>query len=123
MAAARQKEDAQVIDMSARRKSKPATTPEGRERQLVAAAVDLAEEQLRNGTASAQVITHYLKLGSSREFLEQEKIKLENELLGAKREMLASQARVEELYGRALDAMRSYAGQPPEALDEGEYDE
>ena len=96
----------------------PATTPDGRERQLIAAAYDLAEEQIRSGTATAQVITHFLKLGSTREFLEQERLRHENELLEAKREAIASAQRVEELYKTALDAMRTYAGQPPPTFDD-----
>jgi len=95
-----------------------ATTLDGREQQLVALAVDEAERQIRAGTASAQVVTHFLKLGSTREKLEQERIAHENELLVAKREALASQARVEELYSKALGAMRQYSGQDPI----GEYD-
>lgn len=93
---------------------RPAATPEGRENQLIAAAVDLAEKQIRNGTASSQVITHYLKLGSTRERLEQERLSLENEFTTAKMEALASQKRVEELYEEALDAMRKYAGHEPD---------
>jgi hypothetical protein len=89
-------------------RGRPATTPEGRENQLIAAAVDLAEKQISEGTASAQVITHYLKLGSSRERLEQEKIALENELLVTKREAMESAKRVEDMYAEALNAMRSY---------------
>jgi hypothetical protein len=89
---------------------RPATTPEGREKQLIAHATDLAEKQMLEGTASAQVITHYLKLGSTREKLEQERLGKENELLDAKRDAIASAKRVEELYITALDAMRSYAG-------------
>ena len=96
----------------------PATTPEGRENQMVSLAVDLAEMQLAEGTASAQVITHYLKLGSTREKLEQERIAQENKLLKAKVESLASVKRIEELYGEALNAMRSYAGHPPEEIDD-----
>jgi hypothetical protein len=96
-----------------RRRRKPATTPEGRENQLISSAVDLAEKQMQEGTASAQVITHYLKLGSSREKLEQERLANENALLVAKREAMASAARVEELYGAAIDAMRKYAGHDP----------
>lgn len=88
----------------------PATTPDGRENQLISAAVDLAERQIQEGTASAQVISHFLKLGSSRERLEQKRLQSENALLEAKRENMASQARVEELYGAAIEAMRSYAG-------------
>jgi hypothetical protein len=88
--------------------------------QLVALAVDRAEQQLRDGTASAQVITHYLKLGSTREKLEQERLAKENNLLDAKREALASAARVEDLYKTALDAMRSYAGYEPN--EDPDYD-
>jgi hypothetical protein len=90
----------------------PATTPEARENQLISAAVDLAETQLSAGTASAQVITHYLKLGTTREQLEQEKLRQENELLKAKVESLASMARIEEMYSNALNAMRTYQGGP-----------
>ncbi len=97
---------------------KPATTPDARENQLIVAAVDLAEKQLKDGSASAQVITHYLKLGSSRERLEQERLELENSLTQVKMEALASAKRVEELYSSALDAMRSYAGQEPVDTDE-----
>lgn len=105
-------------------KRPPATTPEARENQLIAKAVDLAEKQLEEGKASAQVITHYLKLGSSREKLEQERIANENSLLVAKREAMASAQRVEELYGAAIDAMRAYAGQDPlEVENEGDLDD
>lgn len=98
-------------------KRRPATTPDGRENQLVALAVDLAEKQIREGTVSSQVLTHYLKLGSSRERLEQERLRRENHLLEAKAEAMASAKRVEELYGKALNAMRTYAGQDPIDLE------
>jgi hypothetical protein len=96
-----------------RRRRKPATSPEQRENQLVSLASDLAEEQIRGGTASSQVITHFLKLGSSRERLEQERLRHENELSKVKREAIEGQKRVEELYMSALDAMRSYSGANP----------
>lgn len=99
------------------KKRRPATTPEGRENQLIALAVDLAEEQIKAGTVSSQVLTHYLKLGSSREKLEQERLRRENHLLAAKAEAMASAKRVEELYGKALNAMRTYAGQDPVDLE------
>jgi hypothetical protein len=88
----------------------PATTLESREMQMVALAVDLAERQLSDGTASAQVITHYLKLGTTRERLEQEKLTRENQLLSARAEALAGGQRIEELYTEAIAAMRNYAG-------------
>ncbi len=96
----------------------PATTEEGRENQLVSLAIDLAEKQLMAGTASAQVITHYLKLGSTREHLEQERLRRENLLLDSKVEMMASAKRVEELYEQALSAMRLYSGKEDTELEE-----
>lgn len=98
---------------------RPATTSKGRENQLISLAVDLAERQMLEGTASAQVITHYLKLGSTREQLEQDRLAGENLLLQAKIETLHSQKRIEELYESALNAMRTYSGQDPEE----EYDD
>lgn len=108
--AARRKQTSEETSSAKRR---PARTPEARENQLISLAVDLTERQLRDGTASSQVISHYLKLGSSRERLEQERLKNENILLEAKAEALASARRVEELYSKALNAMRTYAGQEP----------
>ena len=90
---------------------RPALTPEARENQLISLAVDLAEKQLQEGTASSQVITHYLKLGSGRERLEREKLEEENKLLKARTEQLQSMKRVEELYEEAIKAMKNYGGQ------------
>lgn len=92
------------------KRRRPAMTEESREHQLVSLAIDLAERQLSEGIASSQVITHYLKLGSTRERLEQERLHRENLLLDSKVEMMASAKRVDELYAQALDAMRNYAG-------------
>lgn len=110
--------------MAERRKKsrRPATTDESRESQLVSLAIDLAEKQLAEGTAAAQVITHYLKLGSTREKLEQERLARENELLGARVDTLASAKKVEELYAAALDAMRQYAGREVQNMDD-DYDD
>ena len=85
-------------------------SPEGRENQLIARAVDLAEKQLIDGTASSQVIVHYLKLGTQKEKEEVEKLKRENELLIAKKEAYQSAKHVEELYSKAIEAMKSYSG-------------
>lgn len=95
---------------------RPALTPEARENQMISLAVDLAERQLQEGTASSQVITHYLKLGSTRERLEHERLEEENKLLKARTEQIQSMKRVEELYEEAIKAMRNYGGQ-------GEQDE
>lgn len=105
------------------RLGRPAMSPEARENQMIAYAVDLAEKQLREGTASSQVITHYLKLGSSKERLEREKLERENELLRAKAESLQSAQRSEEVYKEALKAMRTYSGQiTDEEEEEDDYD-
>lgn len=92
------------------RRRRPATSLESKENQMILLAMDLAEKQLAEGTASSQVITHYLKLGTTRERLEKEKLERENELLRAKTENLESAKRVEELYANAIDAMKIYKG-------------
>jgi hypothetical protein len=88
----------------------PATTPDERENQLIVLAVDLAEQQFLTGEASAQVLTHFLKLGSSRERLEQQRLKNEVALLETKRELMESEKRTEALMRDALNAMRGYSG-------------
>ncbi len=100
-------------------RSRPALTPEARENQLISLAVDLAEQQLRDGTASAQVITHYLKLGSTKERLEKEIMKEQKTLLAAKTEALKSSQISESLYREALAAMKSYryGGEDEDAED------
>lgn len=92
-------------------KSRPPLTPEAQEARMINLANKLAEQKLRDGTASSQLITHYLKLGSSREKYEQEKLIEENKLLKAKTEALESSKRTEEAYLEAIKAFRKYAGQ------------
>ncbi len=105
------------------KKMRPATTPEARENQLISLAVDLAEKQLIEGTASSQVITHYLKLGSTKERIEREILEKQKELIEAKTENLQSAKRIEELYTKAIDAMKNYSGQNTSNDDEDEDDE
>ena len=100
---------------------RPALTPDYRENQLISLAMDRAEEQLRDGTASSQVITHFLKLGTTKTELELEKLKRENELLTAKTESLQSSKRMEELYAEAIKAMATYAGHGGEDDEPDEY--
>jgi len=100
-------------------RSRPATSSEERETQLADAAYDLAEEQIKSGTASSQVITHFLKMGSTRERLEQERMRHEVELMEVKKDQLTQQARIEELYVGAIEAMRGYSGM---GSGDGEYE-
>lgn len=97
---------------------RPGITPEARENQLIALAVDLAEKQLQEGTASSQVITHYLKLGSTKEKIEKEILEQQKELMKAKTKQLESAARVEELYINAINAMKKYSGHGDDNEDE-----
>ena len=103
---------------STTRKIRPALTPEARENQMIALAVDLVEQRLLDGTASSQETTHFLKLGSMKNRLEMEKLQEENRLLKARTEALQSAKRVEELYSEAIKAMRRYSGQ---GSDDDEY--
>ena len=95
---------------SKKNKMRPALTPEARENQMIFLATELAEQQLRDGTASSQVITHYLKLGSSKEKLERDILKEQKKLITARTEALESSKRIEELYANAITAMREYGG-------------
>ena len=104
------------------RKIRPAISPEARENQLIALAIDLAEQQLMDGTASSQVISHFLKLATAKEKLEREKLEKEVELVKAKTENLQQAKRIEELYANAINAMKSYSGQTPD-FEEDDYDE
>ena len=109
---------AKVKANASAKKMRPALTPEARENQLISLATNLAEQQLMDGTASSQVITHYLKLGTAKSQLELEKLKRENELLRAKTESIESSKRVEELYMNALNAMKNYSGHGGDSNDE-----
>ena len=104
---------------NADRKIRPALTPEARENQLIALAVDLVEQRLLDGSASSQETTHFLKLGSMKNQLEMEKLREENKLLKAKTESIQSAKRVEELYAEAINAMRRYSGNRSSS-DEGD---
>lgn len=103
------------------KRMRPALSPEARENQMISLAVDLAERQLVEGTASSQVITHFLKLGTTKAELEKEKLKRENKVLEAKAKMIESAEETKVLYENALKAMRSYAGHGGE--DEDAYDD
>lgn len=89
----------------------PALSPEAEENKMIALAVQCAEKQMRDGTASSAVICHYLKLGSTKQQLEMEKLQEENKLLRAKTEAIQSGARLEELYANAIKALGEYRGE------------
>lgn len=88
----------------------PAITPEGRENELISLAVDLAEQQLREGTASSQVISHFLKLGSEKGRIEKEILEKQKDLIVAKTKAISDSERLDVLYSEAINAIRSYSG-------------
>ena len=96
---------------SSSKKIRPALSAEARENQLIDLAYSAAEKQLMDGTASSQVITHFLKLATEKSKLELEKLRNENELTRAKTESIQSDKKVEQMYEEAIRAMRTYAGQ------------
>lgn len=100
-----------MAKVKANSKGRPALTPEARENQMIALAMDLAEQQLRDGTASSQLITEFVKRGSTKARLEREILEEQVELTKAKTESLQSQKRIEELYEKAMSAMKNYSGQ------------
>ena len=93
---------------------RPAIHEEAREKQCIALAMDRAEEQLRNGTASSQVICHFLKLGSSQAKLEKKILEVQHENIVAKTEMIKAVQRNEELFKNALSAIKTYSGKTDE---------
>ena len=99
-----------VSDSEESNKIRPALTPDARENQLIYLATELAEKQLREGTASSQVITHYLKLGSSKERIEKDILEKQKELITAKTKALEDAADMKQLYSEAIKAMRRYSG-------------
>lgn len=113
-------------DRDSNRPMRPALNPEARENQLISLAVDLVEQRLRDGTASSQETTHFLKLASRKAKLEAERQELENELIRAKTQHLKDQADMKALYADAIAAMRRYsgnAGMNSDDEDDDYYDE
>lgn len=101
-------------ESTVKRRQAPGRTIEARENQIINDAIDLAAKQIRKGTVTSQVHSHFLKLGSTVAQLEKEKLRNENLLLQAKAEALKSQKKVEELYAKAMSAFRLYNGQEEE---------
>lgn len=99
--------------------TKPSQDPKRREQQLSRLAIDLAEEKLRDGTASSQLIVHFLKLEANRE-REQKELEIlekQKELVTAKAEAYRSASNSEELYAKAMEAIRDYRGERKDEYD------
>lgn len=103
-----------------KKRSRPATTPEDREDEMVSLAYDVAEEQMRMGNASSQVLTHFLKAGSTREMIEKVRLEGDVKLAQAKIEAMEAATKMDALYAEAIRAMSIYQGREPEPDDETE---
>lgn len=101
-------EQSKMLSRKSRRR--PAKTPEGREHQLINLATDLVEQRMRDGTATAQEVVHFLKLGSSREQLEQERLRADSELKLQKVKLMEQGENLEALYKEAMASMKQYSG-------------
>lgn len=102
----------------AKPKSRPATTPEARENQLISLAYDLVEQRLLDGTATSQETTSLIRLGTTKARLEAEKLRKETELLRAKADAVESARHADEMYMKAIEAMKVYTGQNEEVDDD-----
>ena len=100
------------------RKRRPALTPEARENQLIALAIDLVEQRLLNGTASSQETTHFLKLGSTEARIKKQLLEEQAKLAAAKTEAIESAKNMGELYDAAIRAMRRYSGIQDDVYEE-----
>lgn len=103
------------------RKTRPALTPESREQQLIGLAIDLVEQRLKDGTATSQETTHFLKLGSTKAQLEKEILENQKELISAKTESLRSTKNIEEMLQEAMDSLKRYGGNQDDGEDYDEY--
>jgi hypothetical protein len=106
---------------TAPRRRSPARSPEERESVLIAKSLSLIEKQIDDGTASSQVLSLYAKLGSSRERLEQERLRNENEVLRKKVETMEAAVDVKNLMEDALSAFRGYSGKPDAEDEDDDY--
>ena len=110
-------------ESTTRKPMRPALSPEARENQLISLAIDLVEQRLIDGTASSQETTHFLKLATQKSKFEQERMRLENELIKAKTQNLRDQADMKTLYENAITAMRRYSGNGGASYDDDEDDD
>lgn len=112
-----------TVSKSKKREYAPARTPEAKVSQLINLAFSLAEKKLKDGTASSQVITHFLELATERERLQNEKLMSDLKVADAKIKHMESQSTTEELYTRAIKAFRSYSGTPLDDCEDDQHDE
>lgn len=107
-----------VSSSKSTRKTRPSLNPDARENLLISLATDVAEEQLRNGTASAQVIVHYLKLGSAKARLEKQLLAEQVDLVKAKTNAYKASEHADEMYEKAISAMKSYGSEAVASNDD-----
>lgn len=111
---------AKTVEKKSSRRSPPARTPEARENQLINLAYNEAEKRIRDGSATSQLLTFFLNLATSKTELENEKLRSDLKVAEAKIKQIESSEDIKELYGKALEAMRSYSGYEEENVFDDE---
>lgn len=111
---------ANEVNKSSRRKPRTDTSPQSRENEMIALAMDRVEERMRNGQASSAEYVHFLRLGTERAKLEREKLEYENKLIAAKTESIQQQGELKELFENAINAIHRYQGNPIDEDDDYE---
>lgn len=109
---------AKTAKLSGTLKARIPLTPEARENQMISLAMDLAEQQLRDGTASSQLITEFVKRGSTKAQIEKELLEKQRDLAAAKAESIKAADRLEELLPKVMKAMGRYRGDDEEEFDD-----
>jgi len=107
-------------DTTKKKRGRPALSPEAVENRLINKTYKAVEERIENGSATAAELIHFLRLGSTKEQLELEKLKKENELLKAKTGAIRSQEETKEMYEKAIRAFGRYSGHQSEEEDDYE---
>ena len=88
----------------------PAMSLEGRDAQMASLAYDVVEQRMRDGTATSQETTYFLKLANKNQALEKIKLEKQIELLEAKTEQIKAAKRMDEVYMDAIAHFKIYAG-------------
>lgn len=87
-----------------------ASTPEGRENELIDMAYNEVARRIANHEATSAELVHFLKMGSEKERLERSKLEAEMELQRVKAEAIVEGRSMESIAADAMEAMKRYSG-------------
>lgn len=87
-----------------------ASTPEGRENELIDMAYNEVARRIASHEATSAELVHFLKMGSEKERLERSKIEAEMELQRAKTVAIEEGRSMEAIAKEAMEAFKRYSG-------------